>query len=386
MKKALVLCFTNLRNDARVRRQIDFLKAGFTVTVVCFEAGEMPGVEVLRVPKKRLTLFRKLRLAFHLVLGRTKHSYALLYGYDQHNELLKQRSLDLIVANDIEALPIAFDIASTNTKVFFDAHEYAPRQFEDRLYWRLFFKRFVTTLCRQFIPKVDGMSTINKGLADEYEKNFGIKPIIVTNAAGYFNLKPHTDLQYPIRLVHHGIFNKSRRPELMIDMMKILDQKKFTLDLYYLISENSSGQTHTLFEEIKNQASALGNVRILPPIKSEDIVETLNSRYDMGIILVPPVNFNYENGLPNKLFDCIQARLGMVVGPLREIASITKQYDIGIVSPDFTAASMASAIEKVSIEDVIRFKQNTQGAAEEMNSEINGQIFMSAVSAIISRP
>jgi hypothetical protein len=384
MKKALVLCFTNLKNDARVKRQLGFLKPHFKLTTVCLDALPYDDIEVIKVPKLRLTPTRKIALATFLLLGLTKSAHKLMYDYVQYSEKLRAARFDLIVANDIETLPMAFDIASSHTKVYFDAHEYAPRQFEDRLYWRIFFKKFITKLCNQFIPRVDGMSTINKGLADEYEKNFGIKPTVITNAAPYYNLRPHLDVQYPIRLVHHGIFNQSRQPELMIDMMKLLQKEKFTLDLYYLLPENASSQTRQLLDQITTQAAQLGSVRVLPPIKSDEIVETINPKYDIGIILVPPVNFNYENGLPNKLFDCIQARLGMVVGPLKEIASVTQQYNIGIVSPDFTAEAMAGVLSGITLDDVIQYKRSTQRAAEEMNSEINGKIFLASLRSIIS--
>jgi hypothetical protein len=350
---------------------------------VCVDAYDDSEIEIKKVLKIALTFRRKIILSLALLLGAYKIAYKILYGHNEYNDMLKKRKFDVIIANDIEALPAAFEIAVGHSKIYFDAHEYAPRQFEDRLYWRIFFKRFTMALCKKYIPRVDGMSTINKGLADEYEKNFGIKPIIITNAASYYDLKPIVNIKYPIRLVHHGIFNISRQPELMVDMMKCLDPNKFTLDLFYLLPASASKKTRFLLERLKTLTNETSNIRILPPIKSNEIVETLHEKYDLGIILVPPVNFNYENGLPNKLFDCIQARLGMVVGPLREIAAVTQKYDIGVVSPDFTFKGMASVLENITIERVATFKSNTQHAAAQMNSAINGEIFISHIRSII---
>ena len=70
---------------------------------------------------------------------------------------------------------------------------------------------------------------------------------------------------------------------------------------------------------------------------------TIN-KYDMGVFLLPPINFNYENTLPNKLFDFIQARLGIAIGPTPEMAEIVNHYKIGLVSEHFTAASLASRL------------------------------------------
>jgi hypothetical protein len=383
MKNALVLCFTNLKSDARVTRQLDYLRPHFKITVVCFDAYDDPEIEIKRVRKIALTFRRKILLSMALLLGAYKIAYKMLYGHNEHHGVLEERKFDVIIANDIEALPAAFEIGAGHSKIYFDAHEYAPRQFEDRLYWRIFFKRFTMSLCRKYIPRVDGMSTINQGIATEYEKNFHVKPVIVTNAAPYVDLTPLVDVQYPIRLVHHGIFNISRQPDLMIDMMKGLDPNKFTLDLYYLLPGSASKKTRALLEQMKIQTNETSNIRILDPIKSSEIVETLHKKYDVGIILIPPVNFNYENALPNKLFDCIQARLGMAVAPLKEIATITQRYQIGVVSDDFTFQGMTKALKDLTIDQIADFKRNSQRAAEEMNSRKDGEIFISHLKSIV---
>lgn len=382
MKNALILCFTNLKNDARVRRQIDYLKDDYKTTVVCFDSYPDPKVEIIHIKPTKLTFLRKIILSAALLMRFHQTAFHLLHDYKNSVEALKHRAFDLIVANDIETLPYAFDLASAKTKVVFDAHEYSPRQFEDRLYWRVFFKRFITDLCKEYVPRTAGMTTINAGLAEAYKNGFKVNPVIITNASDYFDLEPVTTNRYPIRLVHHGIFTVSRSPEIMLEMMELLDNR-FTLDLYYLISENASAKTKDYFNEFCDKAKKTGRVRVLPPIKSTEIVSTLHSKYDLGIILVPPVNFNYENGLPNKLFDCIQARLGMAVGPLKEIAKVVTTYNLGVVSKEFTARSMADVLSKVDLPAVNSFKLNTQKAATEMNAKINKKIFLDLVAGLL---
>lgn len=378
MKSVLVICFNDLRIDARVSRQIDFLKSDYKVTAVCFDAYSTSSFEVYKIRKTKLTFLRKILSALFLITGFYYAAYWLLHAYRHHVNELKQRKFDIIVANDAESLPLASAIASANTKIFFDAHEYAPRQFEDRLSWRIFFQRFNTYLCKKYIPCVSGMSTINNGLAAAYEKNFGIKPIVITNAAPFVAHTPTVRDQLPIRLVHHGIFNRSRQPEIMIELMKLLDNR-FTLDLIYILPQPVSQQTIDYFESFKKKAAETGKITIRPSLKSSEIIATIHARYDMGIILVPPINFNYENGLPNKLFDCIQARLAMCVGPLREIANVVRQFKIGVVSDDFTAQGMAAAIQKISLDQLNEFKLNTRVAAQQMNAEQNKIVFLAAL-------
>lgn len=382
MKKVLVIVFNNLKVDARVTRQINFLANDYAVTACCFDASRTNAFEVYKIEKTKLTFFRKIISSVFLLSRLYSIAYKLVHNYGRHIPALRKRNFDLIIANDAETLPLAFKIATSNTKIYFDAHEYAPRQFEDRRYWRIFFQKFYTHICRVYIPRVDGMCTINQAIANAYEKQFGIKPIIITNATDYFELSPKLPVRHPIKLVHHGIFTVSRSPELMIDMMTMLDDR-FSLDLIYMIPDGASATTRQYFTEFKDKAARTGKINILPAVSNTEIVPFLNDRYDLGIILIPPVNFNYENTLPNKLFECIQARLGVAVGPTPEIASITTKYAIGIIAEEFTAAGLASKLNALTVDDVAEFKNNSVAAAKEMNAQYNRALLLADLKKII---
>jgi hypothetical protein len=384
MKSILIICFTDLKSDARVTRQVNFVKDTYRVTVACFDAHRAENVEYFFLKNGSLTLTKKLFLSFFLLGRMYKIAYKLLYGFESYVPKLRQRKFDLILANDFETLPFAFQIADNHSKVFFDAHEYAPRQFEDRLYWRVFFQKFIQTLCRKYIPRVSGMSTINNGIAKAYKQEFGISSIIITNASDFVGNMPLKREGLPIRLVHHGIYTLSRQPHLMIDMMKMLGDK-FTLDLIYLIPSHASRSTRQSFDLLKKNAEESSNIKVLPALKSAEIVPYLHEHYDMGIILVPPVNFNYQNGLPNKLFDCIQARIAMCVGPLHEIASVVNGYEIGIVSKGFTPSEMAQELQHLTLDKLNAFKENTNKAASQMNAENNKKILLYEIQQILAK-
>ena len=51
------------------------------------------------------------------------------------------------------------------------------------------------------------------------------------------------------------------------------------------------------------------------------------------------------------------------------MAAIVKQYDVGVVSEDFSPESLAAALKKLSFEDIVRFKQNSDLAAHELCAE-----------------
>ena len=77
------------------------------------------------------------------------------------------------------------------------------------------------------------------------------------------------------------------------------------------------------------------------------IVDTI-AQYDIGLFLLSPANFNYYHALPNKLFEFVQARLAVAIGPSPEMARIVNDHDLGIVAPDFEPTTMAAHLNALT--------------------------------------
>lgn len=381
-KRLLVIVLSNFMHDARVRRQVLALKDHYETTVVCFAGEPAKDFEVIPVEPTRLTFLRKACASIFLLLGCYAVAHRILHNYYHIVDELAGRGFDLIIANDVETLPIAFQFPG-KPRVIFDAHEYAPRHFEDKRSWRIFFQGFNTWLCRKYIPRTAAMMTVGKGLALEYEKNFGKRPVVVTNANVYTDISPSPVSPGKIRLVHHGIATPSRRLELMIDMMTFLDDR-FTLDLILLTPGFASSATAGYIGHLRQQASTDDRISLLDPVPITQVVKTVNA-YDMGVFLLPPINFNYENTLPNKLFDFIQGRLGIAIGPTPEMADIVRHYGNGIVADDFTPEALARKLKSLSQADVETFKQRSAIAAHDLNAGKNAAIILDLVNEAARR-
>lgn len=163
MKKVLVLVFSNLKHDARVARQVGWLARNHAVTVVCFDAAESPGITFIRIKQTPLTPRRKAALGLALLLKANNLAYRIFHDYGYLKDSL-QGEFDLIVANDVDTLPLAFQLQG-KAKIIFDAHEYAPRHFENNKVWKTFFQPFYIHLCKTYIPKTAAMLTVGQGLA-----------------------------------------------------------------------------------------------------------------------------------------------------------------------------------------------------------------------------
>jgi len=378
MSKILIISLSNLKLDARVRRQIYFLKDNHQITVACFDAQEDSNFTFVKLTQRKLTLPIKLVAASLLLFRCFNVAFRLLYSYPQLK--LIEGNFDLIIANDIESLPLAYELKG-EAKLLFDAHEYSPRQFEDKLIWRILFQPLNKYLCAKYLSRANAMTTIGEGIANEYQKQFNVKPVVINNAAPFREIAARPTDEKIIHLVHHGIAIPSRRLELMIEMMNHLDVR-FYLNLFVFSPQAANQKTQGYLFWLKEMARNNDRVKFIEPVKFEEVIETIN-QYDIGIILVPPINFNYKNGLGNKFFDFIQARLAIAIGPIPEMAAIVKQYGLGVVSKDFTPQSLALEINALSAKNINSFKENAEIAAKEINAEKNNVIMNEIVSQLL---
>lgn len=381
MKSILIIAFSDLNHDARVNRQINFLKDSYDLSIASFGLSSEKNVKSIELKKIKPGTLDKLIGGIALLTKFYTLAYNIIYNRDEYLKLLSSKRYDLIIANDIETLPLAMEMAKSS-KVLFDAHEYAPRHFEDKLIWRIFFSKFNQFLCEKYLPQIDAMLTVGKGLAKEYALHFPVKPIVLTNANYFKDITPVATKKDKIKLVHHGAANPSRQLELMIESLGYLDDR-FTLDMILLTPAIANKKTSRYLDKIKGMVDNNPRVRILPPVKNDKVIDLIH-HYDVGIFLLPPINFNYKNTLPNKLFDFVQARLAIAVGPTPEMADLVIKNDLGVVSSEFTAESFAKAISQLTHDKIDYFKEKSNQAAKELSAENNKILLNNIVSDLLA--
>jgi hypothetical protein len=372
MKNLLILSFSHLHTDPRVNRQIRFLSSRHNLTTLGLSAAQIPDIHSLITaitPKNNL---QKLQAAATL-LSQNYEYYYWNQPHIQHSyQQLHTLKFDLIIANDIDALPLALKIAN-GAKIIFDAHEYAPREFEDRLTFRLLFQNYKTYLCQTYIPQIDRMITVCQSIADTYEQDTGVKPTVITNAPDYEDLQPQLlNAETPkIRLVHHGGAMKSRRLDKLIHLMKFLDDR-------YELNLILTGPFNPYINYLKKLAQDYPNIHFLDPVPMREISQYLNN-FDIGVYILEPSNFNNLNALPNKLFEFIQARLAIAIGPSPEMARIVKDHDLGVIAQDFEPESLAQKIMALDYSKINDYKQQSHKVARQLSAEKNQEIFLNLV-------
>lgn len=363
MKNVLIIAFSDLQDDPRVFRQIDHLRKFYKITTVGWTPAQLDDVEFIPIEAiPRSGIQRALR-AVQYKLRRFEKIYWSIYDFPPVIETLLKRKFDLILVNDVDALPFALEIAG-QAKVLLDLHEYTPKHFEDQLIWRFFFQPFNQYLCDKYLPGCNGFMTVSSGIANEFKKSHNIYSHVVTNAVKGVSLAPSPVDREKIRIINHGVAHPYRRLESMITIMDHIDSR-FHLDIMLL------PVVPRYYKKLQAMADKRPNVSMLPAVEREEIVPSTNN-HDLSFIIFKPYTINYKYGLGNKTFQSLQARLAIVTGqtPTPQ-AEIVNKYHCGVVLDSFEPQKIARQLNRLTTEQITQFKQNANVAALELTMEKN---------------
>lgn len=287
------------------------------------------------------------------------------YRYWKHINLkrlkkLKKTDYDLIWANDIDVLPLAVAICSEKSKLIFDAHEYFLEE-QGNEEWFKINHSYRKYLFETNLYRINKMVTVSDSIAELFHQQFQIMPAVILNAKPYQERIPTLNKTEGIHLVHHGIALPYRNLEKIIDLFEKLDN---TFILHFYLKESPFG----IQKLLKQKAD--GNNRIIfhKPVAMSLLVKEI-SQYDIGIFLLDNNSQSHQNALPNKLFECIQARLMLIYSSLTEIKKIIELYNIGIVADQNDIDALAFRMNTITKKEILNYKENVEKAALELCAE-----------------
>lgn len=371
--RLLILSFSPIVNDARVLKQVEEFQEDYEVTTCGY--GEAPaGVSRhVRIPDDiahNVLHDRLIRAKLY------RAQYWALWSVRWVRKNLRRGDFDVVLANDIEAVPLALHLRP-RFGVHADLHEYSPLLHEDWQGWREKITPYHEYVCRKYVARATSWSTVSNGLAAEYERNFGFRPEIVTNAAPYVDAEP-TPVDTTVRLVHSGAALQDRHLEVLVEGVAA-STANVTLDLYLTANQPA------YVEQLRAVAAETdGRVRVLDPVPYARLAETLRA-YDVGVHLLAPTNFNNRWALPNKVFDYVQARLGLIVGPTPEIAEMVVAHDLGAVCDGFAAEDLARVLDRITPDEVSAWKKSSHAGARTLSAAPQIAVWRRAVDALVRR-
>jgi glycosyltransferase involved in cell wall biosynthesis len=368
--------------DSRVLRQIYALNDEYKIYVAGLGKEFDRTIEFLSLEPVKNSLLNQLFTIFLLLLGKVIPIFydltTRIYGTRRivfQKTLLKYRKelsdiireTDVVIANDLDSFDIISSLRADNPspKVIFDMHEYFPLEWEDRILFRLFLRKYLYYRCCKVLPKADFHFTVGEEIAKKYEAEFNIRPEVIMNVSAYTpcEYRPLGKETEIIKLAHYGGVIKHRRLEAMIDMMRFLDEKYHLYFMLVPIDREYHASLKKYAEKVDRE-----RIHFLEPVEPISIAKTL-SQFDIGIYNITQNGFNNKFALPNKLFGFIMAGLCVAITPNPAIKRIIEKYKVGVCSSGWSASFLAESIRSLSIDQINDYKRNSLEAAKILNAE-----------------
>lgn len=364
----LVCALCNVDNNPRPNRILSYLKKNANMSFLGFGSTQTD-VIFYKVIQRKSFIFKFLKLfsTFFRLHFLTEKVYFSI------SKELDVDSYDVVICHDLKLLPFIVK-ENANYKIIFDAREFYPRQFENDFIWRILVAPFYIYLCKKYLPNVDRCITVSNGLKKAYKENFSIDMALFYSLPSYTNMpvNPCNDI---IRIIHHGGISSSRELERVIYAMDHV-RVGVTLDLM-LVGDK------VRLKKLQDLTLIRSNVNVIPPVPFKNIVKTLN-KYDIGLVFFPPNTFNLKHCMPNKLFEYVQARIGIIAAPLTDLKEFVTSNHIGVVSSSFESESLADTINQLDINVVNKFKFTADALAYKYSQISNDKKIDQLVKELLS--
>lgn len=393
-KNILILCTDNYQSQPRVLRTIEALSSNYNITVAGYSKVKEHSIHFIDLSEnlkknqaKENWHFNKpalirLPVSFYHKYVKQKQFYKPLFFELQYwtssaladLERLQKEKYDLIISHGVNTMPLAVKLSGNKIPVVFNAHEYYPLEFEQDKNWLKNEGARAKYILNKYLPQCSMMFCVSEQIQKEYQKDHNINSIVISNATSFNELSPKI-VNSPIKIIHHGAALRARQIEVMANVMNLLNSE---YELTFMLTPAEPDY----LEELKEKYKTNPKIKFIAPVAVSEISKECN-KYDIGLFILPPVNYNWVNALPNKIFEFIQGRLCLAVSPNIEMKSMVEKYDLGIISPEYSSEAMADKIKSLSKEDVLKFKQNSNSVAKELSGETNKQKMLQVVNNLL---
>ena len=248
------------------------------------------------------------------------------------------------MANDLDTLLPNYLVSKIKNKpLVYDSHEYFTEVPE--LLSRPKIRKVWLKIEEYIFPKLKTVYTVNNSIAEIYNKLYKVDVKVIRNIAPKLKNKK-IDLAFADKikgdkkmLIMQGAgINIDRGAEELIEAMQFIENA-----VLYIIG---SGDVFPQLQELVKKYSLTQEVFILNKMPYEQLMEYTKIA-DLGLSLDKGTNPNYENALPNKVFDYIQAEVPLLVSNRKVVSALVKENNIGAIISEVNPKSIAKTINQV---------------------------------------
>lgn len=374
----LLISLSPIHRDSRVLRQLSIVAEFGRVTTVGYGPKPEGSSEHLEVPGHLKTLPQDPAGVARLAMRRWRSAELAAPAARWTLRKLEGLRFDAVIANEARILALA-DRVANGAPIWADMHEWAPEERTHVLSWRLLVAPLMDHLCRTYLPRSREVTAVGGRIAELYRDRYGVPARVMRNSSRWQDLTPAPVLEGRVRLVHSGSAVPGRNLELMIDTAQALPEH-FSLDLY-LVPANDGG---AYMRALQERAAGADRIRFHDPVAPTELPATLN-QYDLGVFWIEPFNTNARLTLPNKLFDFVQGRLGVAIGPSEEMEPIVREHELGPISEGFTAEQCAASLEQITADDLRRWKAASDAASRTLSFEQDAEVARDIMRSLLER-
>jgi glycosyltransferase involved in cell wall biosynthesis len=357
MMHCTVSVINDLVTDQRVRKVCYYLAAkGVKVQLIGRVLPDSPPLELHPYEQKRM----------RLIFTKGPLFYAF-FNFRLFFKLLFAKS-DLLVANDLDTLLPNFIISKMKgIPLIYDSHELFTEvpELEGRLAKKVWLR-----LERGIFPHLTDVLTVNDSIAQIFEDQYAIRPLVVRN------LPEEQDKVVPLDrkefelpadkklLILQGSgINVDRGAEELVEAMKYIENT--------ILLIVGSGDVLPQLKQMVLQAKLEEKVKFIPR-QNPDRLKKITAMADVGLSIDKDTNLNYRYSLPNKLFDYIQCGVPVLASNLPEVSKIVLEYQVGRVINHHDPKEIAHVLkDMLDHDDKIKLAGHLAKAARELNWQAN---------------
>lgn len=364
-KKIITSAFSNLYTDQRIEKVCRTLhENGYDIELIGNDWG---GAKEMQRPYP----FSRIRL----VSKSLKTAY-FEFNWKLYHELIKKADCNTILhANDIDALYPNYLIAKKlNIPLVFDSHEIFSEMpaVQGKMSQKLW--RYVE---KTVIPELKWMMTASGSYAKWFQKKYGINPVVVQNAPRRLDISIDIPENNPKILLYQGAINPFRGIDKVIMAMHHLEG--------VILRIAGDGPRKQEYENLVIKENLQHKVQFLGKLMPEDL-RKITLMADCGMSIEENGGDSYLYSLPNKVLDCIQAHVPLILSNLPEMQNIKRQFDVGEIIKNHEPENIAAAVKQVLAKGRINYKPELEKASQFLcweNEEIKLiQIFQKASEAL----
>ncbi|MFY1048171.1 glycosyltransferase [Chryseobacterium sp. GP-SGM7] len=344
-KKVITSAFSNLYTDQRIEKVCQTLhENGYEVDLIGNNWGGAGKMERPYQFSRILLVSKTLKTAYFEFNWKL---YRELYGKVKENKNI------ILHANDLDALLPNYLISKKyKIPLVFDSHEIfsempAVQGKMSQKLWRY--------LQDKIVPNIKFMITASGSYGKWFQNKYGIKPIIVQNAPRKIDFDIEIPNNQPKTVLYQGAINPFRGIDKAILAMHHLENAIFKIA--------GDGPRKKEYEDLVIKENLQSKVQFLGKLLPEDL-RKITITADLGMSIEENGGESYFYSLPNKVLDCIQARVPLIMANLPEMLNIKNQFDVGEIIENHQPENIASVIQKVLDKGRKNYQNELEKAAD----------------------